>query len=56
MIKIKLLRLGKDLESQRNFAVFWLNYNGCPMEGDGELIILEEGQTHQDGRDVKYEV
>jgi len=52
MIKIKLLRLCKDLVSGKNIAVFWLNYDNHPMGGDGELIILEEGQTHQDGREV----
>jgi len=55
MIKLRLIRLGKDLVSERNFAVFWLYYDGHPMDGDGELIILEEGQTHQDSRDVKTE-
>jgi len=55
MIKLKLLRLCKDIDTGKNLAVFWLYYDNHPMGGDGELIILEEGQTHQDGRDIKID-
>ena len=53
MIKVKLVRLCKDLTTDKNLAVFWLYYDNHPMKGDGELIILEEGQTHQDSREIK---
>lgn len=52
MLRIKLLRMGKDVKTDKIFAVIHLWYDGHPMKGDGETLILEEGVQHQDGREI----
>jgi len=54
MVCFKLLKVGKDLQTDEYFAVIHVSYEGHPMGGDGDIMILDcNDTTYCNGRLTK---
>lgn len=50
MIKLTLTKVGRAVDDGKLFAIIHVYYDNHPLEGDGQLVVLEEGTTWQDSR------